>query len=244
MCLWETFSSGRRAQQWCSQSRGGSDWHITRRRCTYRRYDAPHLRICDARLSAASIRRTDALSLGVPSTRETPALSTGLIPAVRRTLSLSLHLLPAGLRTFRCDRHALRNAEKPGSIRVPAALLRLVNILHAVGAGRVLRRGPRGARPRYHTARITYLRALRAANGAGRRRRKSGSIQHTARFVYKTAYPIIYSLVRGATQAKTLSRNGKFIPAVSFREVGIKDAMRLRNLFFQTMCWTASARII
>lgn len=82
------------------------------------------------------------------SPRETAALSAGLIPAVQATPSLSLHLLPAGLRTFRCDRHARRNAEKPGSICPPPALPRLVNILHAVGAGRVLRKSPVG--PKHH----------------------------------------------------------------------------------------------
>jgi len=119
------------------------------------------------------------LFLKALSPRETAALSSGLIPAVQATSSLSLHLLPADLRTFRCDRHARRNVEKPSSICTPLALLRLVNILHAVGAGRVLWKGPVGPRPpRCATLPRLPSNASRWERGCNTRRRKSDSVQY------------------------------------------------------------------
>lgn len=144
-CYGETFRSGGRATMMQSVTR--------RKRLSYTRrwcivvatlFTSVHLQRAyhEHRGCARAV-----LFLRALSPRETAALSSGLIPAVQATPSLSLHLLPADLRTFRCDQHARRNAEKPGSICTPPALPRLVNILHAVGAGRVLRKGPVRPRP-------------------------------------------------------------------------------------------------
>lgn len=132
-----------------SQSRGGSGCHIHAADASSSRRSSPPQRAFkrhEHRGRAARIVSQGALH------REGPAaLSTGLIPAVQATPSLSLHLLSAGLRTRRWDRHARGETQKNrGSVCAPPALPRLVNILHAVGAGRVLRKGlPRCRRRDY-----------------------------------------------------------------------------------------------
>lgn len=173
----------------------------------HRRYDAPHLRICALKRCKHQANRR-IVSQSTFSARNT-VLSTGLIPAVQETLSLSLHLLPAGLRTFRCDRHARRNAEKPSSICAPAALLRLVNILHAVGAGCVLRRAVRTI---IVVVRITFVLFTRQ-NGAGWQRKKRSSIQDRAVCINSISDYIFPRSWHNSS--KDFIANGKFILAVS-----------------------------
>jgi len=166
------------------------------------------------------------------SPRETAALSAGLIPAVQATPSLSLHLLPAGVRTFRCDRHARRNVEKPGSIRAPLALPRLVNILHAVGADCVLRKGPVGPVPCHHDVAVTIT-FERVAEETRRhtRRRKSDSIQH--RLVYINSHIRLYIFSSEARLKRRLYREWEIYVRGAFRDGRIKYAIWERNLFFQ-----------
>lgn len=163
------------------------------------------------------------------SPRETAALSAGLIPAVQATPSLSLHLLPAGVRTFRCDRHARRNVEKPG-ICAPLALLRLVNILHAVGADRVLRKGPVGLVPCHHdvAATITFKRVAEETR-RHTRRRKSGSIHH--RLVYIDSHiRYIFSHPRHDSSEDFIV-NEKFMFAVRL-EMGASNMEYEKEIYF------------
>jgi len=100
-----------------------------------RRSSPPRIR--DMHLSAVSINHATALSLGCIHRREK---HRGLIcgPNPRRwgahnpliiLTFITRRVKDSAMRSTRAD-----NAEKPGSIRAPPALPRLVNILHAVGA--------------------------------------------------------------------------------------------------------------
>lgn len=104
---------------------------------------------------------------------------------------------------------AEKRAEKPGSICPPPALPRLVNILHAVGADRVLRKGPVGPVPCHHdvAATITFERVAEETRSAHAKTKKW---LHTAPTrVHRLARPVIYFLIQGSSEdfiAKLCSR--------------------------------------